>query len=30
MDKTNRQVKGEQPNFTHLQGALEQISRFSK
>ncbi|GMM89520.1 DUF3413 domain-containing protein [Vibrio fortis] len=30
MDKTNRQVKGEQPNFAHLQGALEQISRFSK
>ncbi|KAA8671124.1 DUF3413 domain-containing protein [Vibrio gigantis] len=30
MDKTNRQVKGDQPNFAHLQGALEQISRFSK
>ena len=30
MDKTNRQVKGGQPNFAHLQGALEQISRFSK
>ncbi|WP_394249688.1 DUF3413 domain-containing protein [Vibrio profundi] len=30
MDKTNRQVKGEQPNFAHLQGALEQISRFSR
>ncbi|EOB2787132.1 DUF3413 domain-containing protein [Vibrio vulnificus] len=30
MDKTNRQLKGQQPNFTYLQQALEQISRFSK
>ncbi|WP_347368692.1 DUF3413 domain-containing protein [Vibrio vulnificus] len=30
MDKTNRQLKDQQPNFTYLQQALEQISRFSK
>ncbi|HAS6107643.1 TPA: DUF3413 domain-containing protein [Vibrio vulnificus] len=30
MDKTNRQLKEQQPNFTYLQQALEQISRFSK
>ncbi|EMK3315288.1 DUF3413 domain-containing protein [Vibrio vulnificus] len=30
MDKTNRQLKDKQPNFTYLQQALEQISRFSK
>ncbi|MFA0568253.1 DUF3413 domain-containing protein [Vibrio gallaecicus] len=30
MDKTNRQVKDQQPNFVHLQEALEQISRFNK
>ncbi|HFQ5314315.1 DUF3413 domain-containing protein [Vibrio vulnificus] len=29
MDKTNRQLKDQQPNFTYLQQALEQISRFS-
>jgi membrane-anchored protein YejM (alkaline phosphatase superfamily) len=28
MDKTNRQLKDQQPNFTYLQQALEQISRF--
>ncbi|MCW4446391.1 DUF3413 domain-containing protein [Vibrio splendidus] len=30
MDKTNRPVKDGQPDFAHLKGALEQISRFSK
>ncbi|EPF2682263.1 DUF3413 domain-containing protein [Vibrio vulnificus] len=30
MDKTNRQLKDQQPNFTYMQQALEQISRFSK
>ncbi|MCA3882937.1 DUF3413 domain-containing protein [Vibrio vulnificus] len=30
MDKNNRQLKDQQPNFTYLQQALEQISRFSK
>ncbi|EGR0105161.1 DUF3413 domain-containing protein [Vibrio vulnificus] len=30
MDKTNRQLKEQQPNFTYLQQALEQISRFSR
>ncbi|HAS6373276.1 TPA: DUF3413 domain-containing protein [Vibrio vulnificus] len=30
MDKTNRQLKDQQPNFTYLQQALEQISRFSR
>ncbi|BAC93062.1 predicted hydrolase [Vibrio vulnificus YJ016] len=30
MDKTNLQLKDQQPNFTYLQQALEQISRFSK
>ncbi|HDY7742128.1 TPA: DUF3413 domain-containing protein [Vibrio vulnificus] len=30
MDKSNRQLKEQQPNFTYLQQALEQISRFSK
>ncbi|MCU8179940.1 DUF3413 domain-containing protein [Vibrio vulnificus] len=30
MDKTNRQLKDQQPSFTYLQQALEQISRFSK
>ncbi|ENN9982464.1 DUF3413 domain-containing protein [Vibrio vulnificus] len=30
MDKTNRQLKDQQPNFTYLQQALEQISRFNK
>ncbi|MBE3654155.1 DUF3413 domain-containing protein [Vibrio navarrensis] len=30
MDKSNRQLKERQPNFTYLQQALEQISRFSK
>lgn len=30
MDKSNRQLKDQQPNFTYLQQALEQISRFSK
>ncbi|HFQ5370508.1 TPA: DUF3413 domain-containing protein [Vibrio vulnificus] len=30
MDKTNRQLKDQQPNFTYLQQALEQISRFSQ
>ncbi|EGQ9278094.1 TPA: DUF3413 domain-containing protein [Vibrio vulnificus] len=30
MDKTSRQLKDQQPNFTYLQQALEQISRFSK
>ncbi|EGR2796204.1 DUF3413 domain-containing protein [Vibrio navarrensis] len=29
MDKTNRQLKDQQPNFTYLQQALEQISRFT-
>ncbi|HFQ5099450.1 DUF3413 domain-containing protein [Vibrio vulnificus] len=30
MDKSNRQLKEQQPNFTYLQQALEQISRFSR
>ncbi|EIU7614421.1 DUF3413 domain-containing protein [Vibrio vulnificus] len=30
MDKTNRQLKDQQPNFTYLQQALEQISRFNQ
>ncbi|HDY7995319.1 TPA: DUF3413 domain-containing protein [Vibrio vulnificus] len=30
MDKSNRPLKEQQPNFTYLQQALEQISRFSK
>lgn len=30
MDKTNRPLKDQQPNFTYLQQALEQISRFNK
>ncbi|ELP8106316.1 DUF3413 domain-containing protein [Vibrio vulnificus] len=30
MDKTNRQLKDQQPSFTYLQQALEQISRFSR
>ncbi|ELY5144860.1 TPA: DUF3413 domain-containing protein [Vibrio vulnificus] len=30
MDKTNRQLKDQQPNFTYLQQALEQISRFNR
>ncbi|EJB5285053.1 DUF3413 domain-containing protein [Vibrio vulnificus] len=30
MDKTNRQLKEQQPNFTYLQQALEQISRFNQ
>lgn len=30
MDKTNRQMKDQLPNFTYLQQALEQISRFNK
>ncbi|EGQ7952119.1 DUF3413 domain-containing protein [Vibrio vulnificus] len=30
MDKNNRQLKDQQPNFTYLQQALEQISRFSR
>ncbi|EID4341936.1 TPA: DUF3413 domain-containing protein [Vibrio vulnificus] len=30
MDKTNHQLKDQQPSFTYLQQALEQISRFSK
>ncbi len=30
MDKTNRAVKDQQPNYTYLQEALEQISRFNK
>ncbi|HDY7931541.1 TPA: DUF3413 domain-containing protein [Vibrio vulnificus] len=30
MDKSNRPLKEQQPNFTYLQQALEQISRFSR
>ncbi|EGR0753055.1 DUF3413 domain-containing protein [Vibrio vulnificus] len=30
MDKTNRQLKDQQPNYTYMQQALEQISRFSR
>lgn len=30
MDKTNRPIKNQQPNFSYLQQALEQISRFNK
>lgn len=30
MDKTNRDLKDQQPNFEYLQQALEQISRFNK
>lgn len=30
MDKSNRQLKDEQPNFVYVQEALEAISRFSK
>ncbi|WP_256383506.1 DUF3413 domain-containing protein [Photobacterium toruni] len=30
MDKTNRPLKDQQPNFEYLQRAFEQISRFSK
>lgn len=30
MDKANRQLKEQQPNFIYLQQALEQMSRFSK
>ncbi|ASU23372.1 choline-sulfatase [Vibrio qinghaiensis] len=30
MDKTNRPLKDEQPNFSYLKEALEQMSRFSK
>jgi len=30
MDKTNRDLKDQQPNFSYLQQALEQISRFNK
>ncbi|MGL0820597.1 DUF3413 domain-containing protein [Vibrio vulnificus] len=30
MDKTNRQLRDQQPNFAHMQQALEQMSRFSK
>ncbi|HAS6157950.1 TPA: DUF3413 domain-containing protein [Vibrio vulnificus] len=30
MDKSNRQLKEQQPNFTYLQQALEQISRFNQ
>lgn len=30
MDATNRVLKNQQPNFAHLQQALEQISRFRK
>lgn len=30
LDKHNKPIKGQQPNFEYLQGALEQISRFSK
>jgi membrane-anchored protein YejM (alkaline phosphatase superfamily) len=30
MDKTNRELKGSQPNFAHINEALEQISRFNQ
>ena len=30
LDKSNRQIKGGQPNFVHMQEALEAISRFNK
>ncbi len=30
LDKSNKPLKGQQPNFTYVQGALEQISRFSR
>ena len=30
MDKTNRPLKGQQPNFEYLKQAFEQISRFNK
>lgn len=30
LDKSNKRMKGAQPNFEHVQGALEQISRFSR
>lgn len=30
LDKSNKRIKGAQPNFEHVQGALEQMSRFSR
>lgn len=30
VDKTNRELKGEEINYKHLNGALEQVSRFNK
>lgn len=30
LDKSNKPIKGQQPNFSYVQGALEQISRFSR
>ena len=30
LDKYNKPIQGQQPNFEYLQGALEQISRFNK
>jgi len=30
LDSTNRELKNQEPDFTHLQEALEQISRFRK
>jgi membrane-anchored protein YejM (alkaline phosphatase superfamily) len=30
LDSTNRELKNQEPDFSHLQEALEQISRFRK